>query len=602
MNKKSLLALLFSCVLIFGNTFTYPKWAQKQTEALISWDVFGYYLYLPAIFIHQDLEQLGFVDEVIKKYQPASDFHHAFKTSTGKYVMKYPIGQAIIYSPGFFISCAIAKFTNQPIDGFSPPFQIGLLFWCMFFGFIGLWFTRKSLLFYFEDTTVAISIFLFAVATNFFENCSFAVAMPHNNLFTIYAILVYATIRWYQKPSYFYSFFIGSCIAIATIMRPTEIISVLIPLLWGISKTHGWKDRLNLWQSELPKILLAVLMVLSIGSLQLIYWKLYTGSFFYYSYQEQGFSFLKPHLLQVLFSFKKGLFVYTPILIFAVWGLKFLYQNHAKIFWGIAIFLGINTYIVSSWDIWWYGGSFGMRALVQSYAILIFPFAAFISYILKQDIKKWLFFSLALFLIWLNVFQTWQAHHNEILHPTDMTRAYYWRIFGKTNIEKSDKFLLDTQDDFKAVRKNVQEIYSNDFEALTDSNFVNTSIQHSGKQSLSMDGSKTFSPIFNVPLDSKSSSANWIRVSAWFYGDPNEFIEWKMLQMTMHCQLDGKTISNRFVRVNRVMTNTKWQQVWIDTPFPSFWQNFNNIKIYFWNPGSTYPIYIDDLSVEIYED
>jgi len=40
--------------------FYYPKWNKETTEATISWDVSGYYWYLPAFLIYDDLKQIGF--------------------------------------------------------------------------------------------------------------------------------------------------------------------------------------------------------------------------------------------------------------------------------------------------------------------------------------------------------------------------------------------------------------------------------------------------------------------------------------------------------------------------------------------------------------
>lgn len=54
---------------------------------------------------------------------------------------------------------------------------------------------------------------------------------------------------------------------------------------------------------------------------QFLYWKHVTGQFIFFSYKNtEGFDFMKPHILNVLFSFKKSLFVYTPVLIFVVAG------------------------------------------------------------------------------------------------------------------------------------------------------------------------------------------------------------------------------------------------------------------------------------------
>jgi hypothetical protein len=108
----------------------------------------------------------------------------------------------------------------------------------------------------------------------------------------------------------------------------------------------------------------------------------------------------------------------------------------------IILFLILNLYIVFSWWCWWYGGSFGQRSLIESYALLALPFAAFIKFISE---KKWyyniIFYAIALFFVWLNIFQTYQYEHHS-LHWDAMTKELYFKQFGKLDIISDfDKYL-----------------------------------------------------------------------------------------------------------------------------------------------------------------
>src|ERR1017187_1526723 len=94
----------FLCVAVMCYTgfFFYPRWKQSNSEATISWDVSGYYWYLPSIFIYKDLKHQAFKDSIIWKYHPSNaDFQQAIKAANGNYVMKYSSGMAIMYLPFF---------------------------------------------------------------------------------------------------------------------------------------------------------------------------------------------------------------------------------------------------------------------------------------------------------------------------------------------------------------------------------------------------------------------------------------------------------------------------------------------------------------------
>jgi len=41
----------------------------------------------------------------------------------------------------------------------------------------------------------------------------------------------------------------------------------------------------------------------------------------------EGLELLQPHILKVLFSFRKGWFIYTPMMIFTVMGFWQMYKN-----------------------------------------------------------------------------------------------------------------------------------------------------------------------------------------------------------------------------------------------------------------------------------
>jgi len=133
----SFLSYLLCCALIIGVALWYPKWEKPQTEATLSWDVMGYYLYLPAAIIYKDLKKLSFKDQIIKDYHPTTGFYQAFLHESGNYVMKYPIGLAILYLPFFLIAHLLAIIGGYPTDGFSLPYQMGISWGSIFMACLG---------------------------------------------------------------------------------------------------------------------------------------------------------------------------------------------------------------------------------------------------------------------------------------------------------------------------------------------------------------------------------------------------------------------------------------------------------------------------------
>src|SRR4051812_4871460 len=100
-NSVSRYVYWFCVVLMcYASFFFYPRWQKENTEAAISWDVSGYYWYLPSVFIYKDLKHQSFKDSVLNKYHPTNnDFQQALKLDNGNYAMKYSSGMAFMYLP-----------------------------------------------------------------------------------------------------------------------------------------------------------------------------------------------------------------------------------------------------------------------------------------------------------------------------------------------------------------------------------------------------------------------------------------------------------------------------------------------------------------------
>ena len=106
-------------------------------------------------------------------------------------------------------------------------------------------------------------------------------------------------------------------------------------------------------------------------------------------------------------------------------------------------------YVVFSWRTWWYGGGFSARAMIESLPVVALPLAYLFKNVYengKPVVFKVAFSLLVLSLIALNLFQSYQ-YKGSIIHSSLMTKEYYWKVFGKTEINPDDnKYLLQYED------------------------------------------------------------------------------------------------------------------------------------------------------------
>ncbi|MEJ8842425.1 hypothetical protein WG954_08520 [Lacibacter sp. H375] len=592
--KHSRLSLLI-CMLaiLYTGLIYYPKWEKQGTEATISWDVSGYYMYLPALFIYKDAKKCSFQHSIIQKYCPTPDFQQAFQHASGNYVMKYSSGQAILMMPFFLTGHLFGKISSYPADGFSYPYQLAIGLGMLVYAFIGLWYLRKILLTYFSDSVTAITIAAIVLASNYFNYAAIDGAMTHNTLFTIYCVLLYTTIRFTQQPSFLKAIAIGSLCGLAALIRPTEVITVLIAVLWGIQNFKELKERLVANWRYYTLMAFAFCVVISI---QPLYWKWATGEWIVYSYQDQGFNFLKPHLWKGIFDFRSGWLIYSPIFILVIPGFYYLYQQQKKIFPVVLLFSVLFIYICFSWDQWWYGGSLGARAMIQCYPVLAFALAAFVQNITEK--KEWVKIGFAAFsslCMYYNFWLTHQAHKGGLYKAGEMTGAYWKAVLFKQEANRKWDYLLDNNELYKMYPQNVTTVYTNNFE--TDTSALVTEIDSVNGKKLLLSKPDQYSTEFKFAL--KKPQQKWIRASADFTSVQKEWETWRMVQFCIRLYKNGKMVKHNYLRVHRLLNDNETKNIFIDMKAGNI--DFDEARIYFWNPASDKPLIVDNLQVVTFD-
>ena len=602
--SKTVTILLIAILVYCGFTF-FP-------DNILSWDVFGYYLYLPFTFIYSDLglNNENIIHEIIDKYHNSATFYQAIKLPAGNYVMKYSMGMSILYSPFFFLGHLYAKLSSYPADGFSLPYQYAIFIGGQVFTVTGIIALRKVLIQFFSDKITAITMAIIVLGTNYFYHSSFhgQNAMSHNFLFTTYAFIIWLTILWHRSQKLKYIIFLGIVCGLTILSRPSEIVCLAIPFFCGVCNKETVIKKFNLLVRQKKQVILFITILLIIGSFQFIYWKFFTGKFLFNSYGAnagEGFEFLRPYTLKVLFSFRKGWLIYTPVMIFSIIGLATLYRINRVIFYPLLIYFIANLYIVSSWSCWWYAQSFGQRALIQSYPVMAISLGYFLVYLndKKRNFKIIIYFVLLAFIV-LNLFQTRQFIHG-IIDADRMTKGYYFKVFGKTHTdEKNNRLLLikrsfDGKETFTNeagyVSKLLQKREFEDLKTKTSTRFV-----LSGKKSFLLDSTTIYSPVIEASYQEITNQDHaWIRASAYIY--PTSDIKTNPFSFVIHFEHNGYAYKYKAFDSEKMnLKLNEWNRVCFDYLTPEVRRKTNNLKVYIWHRGKG-ELFVDDLQVEIFE-
>lgn len=351
---------------------------------------------------------------------------YRYKLDAERVYTKYYAGTAIAYSPFFLGAHAFSLAMGWDSDGYTPIYHGAVIVASLFYMMLTMLFFGKILdkydIKYWVKVFVTVGVYF---GTNWFYYTTWEASLSHIYSGAFIAMFWYGCMVYREKPTLRIAVLLGFILGMITLIRPVNVLVVLfLPILFPSLKLF-W-DFVKQSIFTLKQGVLALLAFLSVVSIQFILYKIQIDQWYIYSYSHEKFFFLQPHLLDFLFSIRKGFFVYTPLFIFSVFGLfTWGKKNRFQPTWWLLVFLLI-TYIFSSWHMWWYGGTLGTRVFIEFYIFWSIPLALFINSLKAWKLKIVLL--VATLFIFNSVLQQYQ-YRMAILHYDSMTWQNYKDIF-----------------------------------------------------------------------------------------------------------------------------------------------------------------------------
>ncbi len=566
MQKASLWSIIICyCFATIVAVVYYPKYTKSNTESTLSWDVAGYYTYLPALFIYKDVQQLHFTDSIRNTYNPSPDYPQAVPVNGNK-VIRYNIGQAVLMSPFFAIAHIYTTVTKSyTADGFSKPYQVAIGLGMLLYSFIGLWFLRKVLLHFYTDGVTAITLLCFTIGTNWLNYGWIDHCMSHASLFMLYSILLWQLINIKNFTNYKAVILLGCTIGLMALIRLPELIAIGLVALWFMGNAFSLKNIFSFF--TLKNSVLFITSILLMLAPQIIYWQYVAHTFYVNSYNGFGFSWLHPHIQDYAWSYTSGWLRYTPMLIIGVLGLLFLQQKR----WAIILFCLVAFYITSAWDVWTYGG----RAMVQYYPVFAIAFAAITTWALQYKFTK-TFFALAVIICsYINIWWTHQAHRGSI-PLQDITRKYYNNIIGRWSINAAVLALRDACD----------------LPPSNNATLINTINKNTP---ISIDSTTAFGNIINTTI---AKNTNYFSITTLVQCTNITSNTYAMPQLTLKQYSNGIEKSTSYIRLNRTILDTTLNNITLHAKAKN---NIDSIQVYIWNANGATVTKVFATTVKCYQ-
>lgn len=445
----SAIALFLTMFLVVYINFNTSYWNDKTR--VISNDIISYYAYLPATFIYDDFT-LSFMntrpDDYGSKFWPKI-------TPTGKYVIITSCGMSMLYFPFFIVAHPIAQYLGYEANGFSAPYKFAIILSSMVYLFIGLIFMRKLLLKYFSEPVTALTIIGIMTGTNLLWYATVEAAMTHVFSFSLISVFMYYADVWLNKTTLRLTLWLGLLAGIISLVRPTNVVVLLILLLWKVTTLSEFKERLLLFLKNWYLVLAMAGVFFMVWIPQFLYWKAVAGQYLYFSYPDSNhFYFGNPQFFNTMFSWRKGWLIYIPLMWLMLAGIGLMYKEKREFFWPVLVYFLVSWYVISSWWDWWYGGGFSIRPYIDSSSVFAFGIAAFLTFIFKQG--KWIKKAGMVLFVLLTLIGA--THHTKYffgsIHWDSMTRkAYFDSLF---RLRPSESFYSKIRSpDYESARKGI---------------------------------------------------------------------------------------------------------------------------------------------------
>ena len=322
--------------------------------------------------------------------------------STGYKASPWGVGAPLLWVPFYLLAHGLVRFAGflggtAPADGYSWPYPLACALGSAVYALVGLILLKRLIEERLGEEGARLAVLTVWLASPLVFYMSANPLMSHACEFFTIVLFLFFWIRTEEDGPVGW-LLLGLAGGLAMSVRvqnaPLLVLAIFFCCLepFGIRKPLFVRVRSVIW--------------LSIGALvgflpQMIVWKVVFGSWLLtnpYATSGETFDWSSPHLLDVLFSSTRGLFVWIPAAVPGVWGLVILSRRHTRLAAMLIPHALCQVYVIGSWHVWWGAASFGPRLLTSVLPALALGLAVFLGHWRRH--VQYGYFLCGLFVAW----------------------------------------------------------------------------------------------------------------------------------------------------------------------------------------------------------
>jgi hypothetical protein len=317
------------------------------------------------------------------------------RLKNGQLANYYPIGSAVLWAPFFLtahigVMLANACGSRVSADGYSTPYILLSMLGSAIWAFAGLSLIYHIVAKQFGQIAGALATGTVWLSTPLVFYMYAHPAMSHANDVFVNSLFIFVWLATRRDRTWRGWLLLGLATGLAAMVRTQNGLLVVFPcvelLLLVVASlrqrigTSLWKTVG--WASTFIGGALAAFLP------QMLVWKTVFGSYLVLNPQQAslglGFDFTGRHVLNVLFSTNRGLFLWSPVTILALAGIMLLFRSDRRLAALLLCNFALQLYVVGSWVIWSGGISFGPRFFLNSVPAFAIGLAVVLSELRKR--------------------------------------------------------------------------------------------------------------------------------------------------------------------------------------------------------------------------
>jgi hypothetical protein len=353
-------------------------------------DGVGYYAYVRSLLIERHLNfekdwQHGNDSFVMNRLDKDGQVLAAEYTETGHINNHWSIGPSVLWAPWIIATHLAILICNSlgariAADGFSNPYLLAMAIATTFYGFLGLWFSYRLAIKYFDRRWAFLGTFGIWWASSLPVYMYFNPSWSHAHSAFACALFLWYWQRTRTERTFVQWIVMGLFSGLMVNVYYPNGAFLLVPLFEGLTAYRKiWKstvDRLTatahlLSQHAVYVCVFVIALLPTLISREVIFGNpLRTG------YSTEIFNWTSPAFLNVMFSSDHGLVSWTPIIVLSLIGLILFCRRDLS--FGLYLLMAFLAfyYVISIQPTWDGMSSFGSRYFVSLTPIFILGLAA----------------------------------------------------------------------------------------------------------------------------------------------------------------------------------------------------------------------------------